>query len=197
MTHRTPSLHALTWPRHTQRLLLRPATPADADAVLAYRGREDVATYLSRGPLTREEVLARFASDNDRATGEHEAPLLGLVVEREGRVVGDCMVKLVPDDNGAWAGVLGYTIHPDHAGDGLATEVARELVRMCFADLHVALVTADVFTPHVASQRVLEKAGLRRVAEKTAGSDGEGRPRMDDFVYAVSAAEWAARHRAG
>jgi hypothetical protein len=36
--------------------------------------------------------------------------------------------------------------------------------------------------------------GLRRVAEKAAGSDGDGRPRVDDYVYAVTAAQWAASH---
>jgi len=191
-----PSLASLHWPRHTARLLLRPATDADADAVFEYRRRADVATYLSRGPLTREEVLARFASDAERAAAGHPEPFLGLVIERDGAVIGDCMVRLQADDNGMWAGILGYTIHPGHAGIGLATEVACELVRTCFDDLHVATVTADVFVPHRASQRVLEKAGLRRVAHKPAGSEGEGRPRLDDYVYAVTAAEWAA-HRAG
>jgi len=189
-----PSLSTLSWPRRTDRLLLRPVTQADVDGVLAYRSREDVATYLSRGPLTRAEVVERVDSDTARAADGHPEPLLGLVVEQDGAVVGDAMVRFEPDDNGMWVGVLGYTISPEHAGGGLATEVARELVRLCFADLHVAMVTADVFVPHVASQRVLEKAGLRRVAEKPAGSEGEGRPRMDDLVYAVTAAEWASRH---
>jgi RimJ/RimL family protein N-acetyltransferase len=189
-----PSLAALTWPRRTERVLLRPVQPGDADAVLAYRSRDDVATYLSRGPLTRDEVVERIASDTARSAEGHPEPLLGLAIERDGIVIGDAMVRFESDDNGMWIAVLGYTIHPDHAGGGLATEVAAELVRMCFADLHVAMVTADVFVPHVASQRVLEKAGLRRVAEKAMGSEGEGRPRMDDLVYAVTAAEWAEHH---
>ena len=54
------------------------------------------------------------------------------------------------------------------------------------------MVQADVFVPHRASQRVLEKVGLRRVADRAAGSDGDGHPRMDDYVYAVTAAERAA-----
>ena len=189
-----PSLASLRWPRRTERLLLRPVAPEDVDGVLAHRSRQDVATYLSRGPLSRDEVVERIASDMARSAEGHPEPLLGLVIELDGAVIGDAMVRLEPDDNGMWVAVLGYTVHPDHTGAGLATEVARELVRLCFVDLHVAMVTADVFAPHVASQRVLEKAGLRRVAEKPAGSEGEGRPRMDDFVYAVTAAEWAAHH---
>lgn len=184
---------SLHWPLRTDRLVLRPVTQDDADAVLAYRSLPEVARFLSRGPLTREEVVDRIASDTLRSGPGHPEPLLGLVLEEAGEVVGDALVRLEPDDNGMWTAVLGYTIHPERAGRGLATEVARALVRLCFTDLHVAMVQADVFTPHLASQRVLEKAGLRQVAFKAAGSEGDGRPRMDDFLYAVTAAEWASR----
>ncbi|MEO6411337.1 MAG: GNAT family N-acetyltransferase [Pedococcus sp.] len=182
---------AVPWPVRTRRTALRPVSPDDREAVHAYRGLAEGATYLSRGPLDPDEVAERIASDIARARPGHPEPLLGLVVEVEGAVVGDAMVRLEPDDNGMWAAVLGYTIHPQWAGRGLATEVAEALVWLCFTHLGVALVQADVFVPHRASQRVLEKAGLRRVAQKAAGSAGDGHPRMDDYVYAVTAAEWA------
>jgi RimJ/RimL family protein N-acetyltransferase len=189
----TSGLHlaALVWPRHTERLLLRPATEGDIEAVLAYRSRADVAEYLNRGPLGRHELAQRIASDNARAQPGHPEPLLRLVMEERGRVIGDAVVRFEPDDNGMWSAVLGYTIHPEQSGRGLATEVARALVALCFTELHVSMVQADVFVPHRASQRVLEKAGLRVIAEVAAGSEGEGRPRLDDRVYAVTAAEWA------
>lgn len=189
-----PSLAALSWPRRTERLVLRPATDADVDAVLAYRSREDVATYLNRGPLTRQEVADRFVAGGEGTADRPAWALQGLLVERRGVVVGDCVLRLDEDDDGMPVGVIGYTIHPDHAGRGLATEVARELVRICFTELQLAMVSARVFVPHRGSQRVLEKAGLRCVETRAAGSEGEGRPRMDDFLYAVSAAEWAAHH---
>jgi RimJ/RimL family protein N-acetyltransferase len=188
----TVDLGALPWPVRTPRTSLRPVRPEDRDAVHAYRGLAEVATFLSRGPLDPEEVAERIAGDIARARPGHPEPLLGLVVEVDGAVVGDAMVRLEPDDNGMQTAVLGYTIHPEWAGRGLATEVAEALVRLCFTHLGVAMVQADVFVPHRASQRVLEKAGLRRVAEKAAGSEGDGRPRMDDYVYAVTAAQWAA-----
>ena len=190
-----PSLASLTWPRRTERLVLRPATVEDTDAVHAYRSQPRVATFLSTGsPLDRAEVADWLMRGSERAEAGHPAPLLRLAVEHEGEVVGDCMVRLAADDNGMRMAELGYAIHPEHAGRGFATEVARELLRLCFTDLHVAMVTADVFTAHLASQRVVEKAGLRLVAEKPAGSEGGGRPRLDDRVYAVTAAEWAAHH---
>lgn len=188
-----PSLSSLTWPLRTRRLVLRPITHDDVDAVLEYRSREDVATYLTRTALSREDVHERVTRFAERARPGHPEPGLGLVAELDGRVVADLSVRIEPDDNGMWLAVLGYAVHPDVAGRGVATELVRELVRLCFADLHLAMVTADVFAPHRASQRVLEKAGLRVVAQVPAGSKGAGEPRLDDLVYAVTAAEWAAQ----
>jgi RimJ/RimL family protein N-acetyltransferase len=195
VTHRPPVLHALVWPRHTPRLVLRPVTLGDVDAILAYRSLTEVGEFTSRGPMSRAEVEERVELLRESATAGAPQPRLGLVVEHDGAVVGDCSVRLESDDNGMWRASVAYAIGPGEQGRGYATEVVRDLLVICFGHLHLALVEADVFVPHVASQRVLEKAGLRRVAHTPAGSEGGGRPRLDDFVYAVTAAEWAAHHR--
>jgi RimJ/RimL family protein N-acetyltransferase len=43
------------YPIRTDRLVLRPFSRGDVDAVFAYRRREDVARYLFDVPLSREE----------------------------------------------------------------------------------------------------------------------------------------------
>jgi RimJ/RimL family protein N-acetyltransferase len=182
----------LSWPVRTARASLRPVAPSDRDAVHAYRSLEEVTTYLGRGPMDPNEVDDRIAENIARSRPGHPLPLQGMVIEVDGAVVGDAMVRLQPDDNGMWLAFIGYTLHPDHAGRGLATEVARALVRLSFTELGVAMVQADVFAPHLASQRVLEKVGMRRIGMTPAGSEGGGHPRMDDYLYAVTAAEWAA-----
>jgi ribosomal-protein-alanine N-acetyltransferase len=45
-------------------------------------------------------------------------------------------------------------------GEGLATEVARELVRVAFDDVGLPDVVAFTLPTNVASQRVMQKAGL-------------------------------------
>jgi RimJ/RimL family protein N-acetyltransferase len=187
-----PGLASLSWPLRTERMSLRPITHDDVDAVLDYRSRDDVATYLSREALTRADVRGRVDRFAERGRPGHPEPGLGLVAELDRRVVADLSLRLEPDDNGMWLAVMGYAVHPDVAGRGLATELVRALVRLCFTDLHLVMVTADVFAPHRASQRVLEKAGFRVVAHVPSGSKGAGEPRLDDLVYAVTAAEWAA-----
>ena len=50
-------------------------------------------------------------------------------------------------------------------GNGYATEVSRALVRRGFADPAVTAIVAVALVANRASCRVLEKAGLRMVAE--------------------------------
>ena len=129
-----PDLGSLRWPRRTARLTLRPMTLDDVDAVLTFRGRADVARWLSHEAMTRDEVVDRVTDRVDRGRSGSARPLLGLVVAQRGIVVGDAMLRIdrcrsvtrtpAPE----WEGTLGYTLHPDVQGQGLAGEVARALL---------------------------------------------------------------------
>jgi RimJ/RimL family protein N-acetyltransferase len=55
---------------------------------------------------------------------------------------------------------IGYGFMPEYWGRGLATEVARELVRIGFEQLHLESMVAITTPANVASQRVMTKAGL-------------------------------------
>jgi RimJ/RimL family protein N-acetyltransferase len=67
---------------------------------------------------------------------------------------------------------IGYWLAKKHWGKGLATEVAKEITKICFNKLKLKRVTAKVYLPNKASARVLEKNGfklegiLRRDSEK-------------------------------
>ena len=60
---------------------------------------------------------------------------------------------------------IGYSIAPGLRGRGLATEAARELVRIALADARVRWIQAHTLAQANASTRVLEKLGFRKVAE--------------------------------
>jgi RimJ/RimL family protein N-acetyltransferase len=54
---------------------------------------------------------------------------------------------------------LAWAIHPDHQGQGLATEVGRAAIEMA-RDNGVPLVIAVTMPNNVASQRVMQKLGM-------------------------------------
>ena len=53
------------YPVRTERLLLRPLAMADADALLAYRGRDDVSRYVPFEPMSRDDIVARIDERNE------------------------------------------------------------------------------------------------------------------------------------
>lgn len=78
-------------------------------------------------------------------------------------------------------------------GRGLASEGARALVEYAFADLGARRVVAQCMAVHVASRRVMEKAGLRLV--RTFHQDWPVRIDGDedgDVEYALMREEWRA-----
>jgi RimJ/RimL family protein N-acetyltransferase len=130
-----------------------------------------------------------------------EAMAKTIVIELDGEVVGDLMLAV--DD--AWAqaevaeqakGVqaeLGWSLHPDHAGHGYATEAVRELIRLCFEDLGLRRVVANCFADNEASWRLMERVGMRREQHTVRDSLHRSGEWLDGMSYALLADEWRAR----
>lgn len=57
---------------------------------------------------------------------------------------------------------IGYTLSPAYWGKGIATECSKALVVYCFANTNTGEVVAVTDLDNIGSQKVLEKAGLRR-----------------------------------
>ena len=186
-------LDAVTWPVRTARLTLRRTTLDDLDATWEYRRRAEVGRWLTSASSTVDEYRATF-EDPERLA-------MLLVVELDGAVIGDLMVKV----GDAWAqaevkeqarGVqaeLGWVIHPDHTGHGYASEAVRELLRLCFDELHLRRVTADCFADNEASWRLMERVGMRREVHALQESLHRSGRWLDGLGYALLADEWRGR----
>jgi ribosomal-protein-alanine N-acetyltransferase len=69
---------------------------------------------------------------------------------------------------------VGYVMFKEFWGRGLATEMAIRMLRHGFADLGLPQIVAITDVPHVMSQKVLLKAGLRRNGERHVGAGHYG-----------------------
>ena len=185
-------LDAVAWPVHTSRLSLRRATLDDVEATWAYRRLPEVGQWLTSGSPSPEEYRARFEDPDRLATI--------LVVELDGAVIGDLMVKV----GDAWSQAevkeqarqvqaeLGWVLHPDHTGHGYATEAVRALLRLCFDELGLRRVTADCFADNEASWRLMERVGMRREIHTLRESLHRSGEWLDGMGYALLADEWRA-----
>lgn len=83
-----------------------------------------------------------------------------------GEVIGNCGLVLVE-----WEGPdveLAYMIRRDRWGEGLATEAAAACLEHGLGPLGLERVIGLAYPENIASHRVMEKAGMRRVGVVTA-----------------------------
>ena len=157
---------APSYPLETERLLIRPLNAAtDAAALAAYQSRADVCRYIPYEPRTREQIAERIADPTrTRSTLEKAGEGIWLAVELRstGQVVGDVVLIWTSEEH--QSAEIGYVFHPDHHGNGYATEACRALLALAFDELKVHRVTARVDARNDASAAVLRRLGMREEA---------------------------------
>lgn len=180
------------YPVRTGRLLLRPLTGGDVDALLAYRSRPDVCRYVPFEPMTREVVIDRMSSVWARRelTDEGQSLTLGVEVADTGELVGD--VVLFWHSRLHRSGELGYAVNPAFGGHGYATEAARAVLRLGFEGLGLHRVVARVDERNDPSARLARRLGMRQEACLVENEFFKG-GWSTGLVFAMLADEWAAR----
>jgi RimJ/RimL family protein N-acetyltransferase len=153
----------LVFPLVTARLRLRPLRADDLDALAEVYLHPRVARWI--GAHTREDAEREIAQQADHQAS-HGWSFWAVEDHATGRMIGDC--GLQPLEHRGPEVELGYDFHPDAWGRGLATEAARAVMKQAFGPLGLQRVVAVVKPDHVASQRVLEKAALRRAGTREA-----------------------------
>jgi GNAT superfamily N-acetyltransferase len=133
--------------------------PGDGDVVIA--GLLQDLGGAAGGPGARGAAGAR-GGDQSLAGAAEDAWGHRQVVERSsGLVVGGIGFFGPPLDGEA---EIGYGIVPSRQGRGYATEAVQAMLTMAWADSRVRTVVAGTGPGNAASQRVLEKAGFRRIS---------------------------------
>ncbi|MCE4956818.1 GNAT family N-acetyltransferase [Macrococcoides caseolyticum] len=92
-----------------------------------------------------------------------------VIIGQADTIYGVCSITV---NNKHKKGEIGYMIHPDYWGKGIATQAAKDLIRYGFDDLSLNRIYAVTDVRNNGSIRVLEKCGLQR----------EGHMRQDKIV---------------
>ena len=174
-------------PLRTERLVLRRPVAGDAEALWRYYSDPDVAAYLLTPPLDRRGAEAEIRRRVARHDGEGRGPVLTLVVELDGEMVGDLFLMLKGPSY--CEGEVGWVLDPRVAGRGIATEAARALIDLAFDHYALQRVTAQLDARNHRSAGLCERLGMRRESHKRRDywSKGEW---TDSFEYAVLDDEW-------
>ena len=181
-----------SYPVRGERLLLRPLAVGDADALLAYRGREDVSRYVPFEPMSRDDIIERIAGPWARSelTDEGQALTLGAQVSETGELAGDVVLFWHSREHAG--GELGYVFNPRLAGRGYATEAATVMLRLGFEGLGLHRIVARIDERNEPSARLARRLGMRQEARLVDNEffKGEWTTELD---FAMLADEWHAR----
>ncbi len=149
-------------PLETPRLLIRSFVPQDARALHErVFGDPEAMKFIPRGASPSLERTRASVERFIRHEIEHGFGLWAVELKQTGELIGDCGLFHV---QGTGPEVeVAYHFGKPWWGQGIATEAAIACLRFGFAECGLDEIIAICFPEHVASRRVMEKAGMRFV----------------------------------
>jgi [ribosomal protein S5]-alanine N-acetyltransferase len=139
----------------TERLLIRPLAPTDAEAMHSVFSDPEVMRYIPGGACDRERSLARLRSLTDHQQ-RHGFSKWAVTEKTAGGLIGDCGLQYLdggPDIE------LGFHLGRRYRGQGYATEAAGACLAWARAE-RAEHVVAIVDPGNQGSVRVLHKIGM-------------------------------------
>lgn len=177
-------------PVETKRLCLRPVVASDADALFRIYGDPATNTFNPSGPYPdlhhAETVLKRWIHHREQhGFGNWAISLL----DTPTNIIGFGGLSILSYD-GITINNLGYRFATEAWGKGLATEFAEGALKYGFNALKLPEIAAVVRGNHLASQKVLEKSGLKYIREI---HDVKNAP--PSLLYSISQQAWLNEQR--
>lgn len=147
----------------TPRMMFRPFTSEDRGLLAELHRDPEVGRYM--GGVWSDDQIAEAL---DRFVREHaeRGHSKWAVFTTGGEFVGRAGVSLWPATGEL---ELGYAFRPHYWGQGLATEAARAIAHWTFANTAVEHIIAFTDPQNFGSQRVLERIGMVRLADRDMG----------------------------
>jgi [ribosomal protein S5]-alanine N-acetyltransferase len=174
-----------------KRIVLREFDEDDAPAIFSYASQPDVARYVRwdvHPDIDTTRDVLRTWIDNAHADPRTAYEVAAVPADKAlpARMIGAGRIGVTSTRHKS--GDIGYVVHPDHWGEGVGSEIAILLVRFGFEQLGLHRIAATAHPDNPASQRVLEKVGMRyegRIRHHMLTSDGW----RDSLSYAILATD--------
>ena len=155
----------------TDRLLVRRLSLGDAPFIFELVNEPGWIEHIGDRAVRTLSDAERYLRDGPLASyARHGHGLYHVALRETAAPVGMCGILR---RDGLDAPDLGYAILERHHGRGYATEAARATLEHARRDLGLTHVLAITSEANAASQRVLEKAGLRREGDVVLADAGE------------------------
>lgn len=162
---------------------LRDVKLDDTEAIHSYASLGEVSKYQGWGPNdekdTEDHVRMVMQSDD---THYHKV----IVNQQSDKVIGAIEMTIDKDND---SGEIGYVLHPDFWGRGVATHAVDQILDYGFNDLKLNRISATTDKRNKGSERVMQKAGMTKeglLRENILLKDGY----RDTLVYSILSNEY-------
>lgn len=141
----------------TPRLILRSFADGDLNAMSALMANPNFMRF-SRGVFSREQT-AGFLKKVCKRDREGLPSQFAVILRADERLIGYCgFFPQIVDEIEELE--IGYRLHPDRWGQGIATEAARTVRDFGFNELKLPRLISLIHPDNKASRRVAEKNGM-------------------------------------
>ena len=176
----------------TERLVLRTEAEGDFERWLVEMNTPEVLAYL--GGVQDEETVAKSFARISEAHAAGRPCFHMMVLKDGGALIGRCGLATI-DSPEAPAEMrdqiqIGWSVRADHWGKGYAPEAARAGLERAFGHFDAPVVYGQTSERNLPSWRVMEKLGMRRMAEfdyEDPDYPPEDNPTM---VWRITREEW-------
>ncbi len=175
----------------TPRLILREFCEADFGPFRELETRPETYHYEMSSPSEERTREYLQKAQQDVLQSQRIRYRFAVTIQPWDDVRGRVTLALLNDSIREWE--IGWAIHPQDWGKGIATEVAQRLLGFAFADLHAHRVVAFAHAENAASLRIMEKLGMQRDGQLRETRRWKGQW-SDEVVYSILDREWNISH---
>ena len=158
---------------HSDRLLLRPVSMEDAEDLLSIYGAESIYRFRPGMPRKTISLVQKLIGRMQKEILEKKAVYLSVCDKTDhDKVVG--IVEVFHMDGRIEKAEIGYTINPEKAGQGIATEAIGLITDYLIWQGECNRITAMVHVENRASQKALLKNGFVQEGTERQGEFWQG-----------------------
>lgn len=146
----------------TNRLYLRGLTTTDAEALYFLRTDEEVMRYIDRPRAQGMEDIQLFIERAQADTEQGTGLTWGICLNDQEPLIGYIGYWRMQPSN--YRSEVGYALHPEHQGKGLAREALEAVIAFGFEQMGLHSIEANINPGNNASRQLLLRCGFQKEA---------------------------------
>lgn len=148
----------------TDRLTLKPLAQSDFETFYRIAADAFVRRFLFDDEILPPERVREFITRSEKNFAENHYGLWLIVSNESAESLGFAGLWTFFDEPQPQ---LIYALLPEFTRRGFAAEAAERIIRYCFSELSFQYLIASCDAPNIASQRVAERLGMKKIKEET------------------------------